>query len=241
VQSDPELDAIETGPAKPRKVSKRKVKDIQNPLEETIAWFEQTYPGKFADEKFIDNDLRNKRAAREVFTANFGEGRGAAMVDEGKHAEIASALDGIYRATNILSPFEVKAVHKAFLKGDESATKVLGFTLAFIANPGMGSFKSMAEAVGQLPADGGKVLTWPIVTLLPFFADPTKFLALKPTNTELMAARMSYDLKYDSAPNWETYDQTLRMAQQLLGKLAPLGAKDMIDVQAFMWATRDLT
>jgi hypothetical protein len=241
VQSDPELDGIETGPAKPRKVSKRKVKDIQHPLEETIAWFEQTFPGKFADEKFVDNDLRNKRAAQEVFAANFGEGRGAAMVDEGKHAEIANALDGIYRATNILSPFEVKAVHKAFVKGDESGTKVLGYTLAFISNPGMPMFKAMAEAVGQLPADGGKVFTWPIVTLLPFFADPTKFLALKPTNTELMAARMSYDLKYDSAPNWETYDQALRMAQQLLAKLAPLGAKDMIDVQGFMWATRDLT
>ena len=241
VQSDPELDAIETGPAKPRKVSKRKVKDIQHPIDETIAWFEQTFPGKFADEKFIDNDLRNKRAAQEVFNANFGDGRGAAMVDEGKHAEIAGALDGIYRATNILSPFEVKAVHKAFLKGDESATKVLGYTLAFVSNPGMPTFKAMAEAVGQLPAEGGKVFTWPIVTLLPFFADPKKFVSLKPTNTELMAARMSYDLKYDSAPNWETYDQTLRMAQQLFVKLEPLGAKDMIDVQGFMWVTRDLT
>ena len=175
-----------------------------------------------------------------MFAANFGEGRGAAMVDEGKHAEIASALDGIYRATNILSPFEVKAVHKAFVKGDESATKVLGYTLAFIANPGMPTFKAMAEAVSQLPADGGKVITWPIVTLLPFLADPKKYIALKPTNTELMAARMAFDLKYDSAPNWETYDQTLRMAAQLLEQLAPLGAKDMIDVQQFMVVTKDL-
>ena len=110
-----------------------------------------------------------------MFDANFGEGRGAAMVDDGKHAEIAGALDGIFRATNILSPFEVKAVHKAFVKGDESATKVLGYTLAFIANPGQPTFKAMAEAVSQLPADGGKVLTWPIVTLLPFFADPKRF------------------------------------------------------------------
>jgi hypothetical protein len=99
----------------------------------------------------------------------------------------------------------------------------------------------MAEAVSQLPADGAKVFTWPIVTLLPFFADPTRFLALKPTNTELMAARMSFDLKYDSTPNWETYDHTLRMSQQLLARLKQIGAKDMIDVQGFMWATRDLT
>jgi hypothetical protein len=241
VQSDPELDHVETGPAKPKKVSKRKPKDVTHAIDEAIAWFEQTYPAKFADEKFVDGDLRNKRAAQEVFTANFGDGRGAAMVGEGKHAEIANALDSIYRATNILSPFEVKAVHKAFVKGDESATKVLGSTLAFVNGPGLPSFRGMADAVSQLPADGGKVFTWPIVTLLPFFANPQRFLALKPTNTELMAARMAFDLKYDSTPNWETFDASLRMAQQLFEKLAPLGAKDMIDVQAFMWATRDLT
>lgn len=240
VQSDPELDAIETGPAKQKKVSKRKVKDLQNDLDATVQWFEQTYPGKFEDEKFVDNDLRNKRAAAEVFHANFGEGRGAAMVDEGKHAEIASTLDGIFRATNILSPFEVKAVHKAFVKGDESATKVLGQTLAFIANPGQQSFKAMAEAVSQLPADGGKVHTWPIVTLLPFLADPKRFLPLKPTNTELIATRMDAKLKYDTTPNWETYDAFLRMSRTLLDRLAPLGAKDMVDVQQFMWVSKDL-
>jgi len=240
VQKDPTLDAIETGPPKAKKASKRKVKDIQHPIDETVSWFEQTYPGKFADEKFLTADINTKRAAHDVFNANFGEGRGAAMVDQGKHAEIATALDGIYRSTNILSPFEVKAVHKAFVKGDESATKVLGYTLAFVKNPGQGSFKAMAEAVGQLPADGGKVFTWPIVTLLPFYADPTRYLALKPTNTELMAARMSYDIKYDSAPNWETYDHVLRMSAQLLARLAQLGAKDMIDVQQFMVVTKDL-
>ena len=175
-----------------------------------------------------------------MFQVNFGEGRGAAMVDEGKHAEIASTLDGMYRATNILSPFEVKAVHKAFVKGDESATKVLGTTLAFIANPGQPTFKAMAEAVSQLPADGGKVHTWPIVTLLPFLADPKRFLPLKPTNTELIAARMEVNLKYDTTPNWESYDAFLRMSSSLLTRLAQIGAKDMIDVQQFMWITRDV-
>ena len=240
VQSDPELDGVETGPGKPKKISKRKVKDLQNMLDEAVQWFEQTYPAKFDDEKFVDADMRNKRAAQETVVANFAEGRGAAMVDEGKHAEIAGALDGIFRSTNILSPFEVKAVHKAFVKADEASTKVLGATLAFIANPAQHTFKAMAEAVSQLPADGGKVNTWPIVTLLPFLADPKKFIALKPTNTELMAARMSFDIKYDSAPNWETYDHVLRMSQQLLARLTPLGAKDMIDVQQFMVVTKDL-
>ena len=241
VQSDPELDGVETGPAKPKKVSKRKVKDLSNGIDEAVQWFEQTYPAKFDDEKFVDSDLRNKRSAAEVFLANFGEGRGSTMVDQGQHAQVAGTLDGIFRATNILSPFEIKAVHKAFAKADEASTKVLGCTLAFVANPAMQTFKAMAEAVSQLPADGGKVHTWPIVTLLPFLADPKRFIALKPTNTELMATRMTANIKYDTTPNWETYDATLRMANTLLERLAPLGAKDMIDVQQFMWITRELT
>jgi hypothetical protein len=241
VQSDPELDHVETGPAKPKKATKRKIKDLANGIDEAIAWFEQTYPAKFDDEKFTDSDLRNKRAAADVVHANFGEGRGAALVDQGQHAQIASTLDGIFRATNILSPFEIKAVHKAFAKADESSTKVLGLTLAFMANPAMQSFKQMADAVSQLPADGGKVFTWPIVTLLPFLSDPHRFIALKPTNTELIAARMSMNLKYDTTPNWETYDAFLRMSNALLERLKPLGAKDLIDVQQFMWVTRELT
>ena len=64
--------------------------------------------------------------------------------------------------------------------------------------------------------------------------------SLEAIMAELIAARMPFDLKYDSAPNWETYDATLRMAGQLMQRLAPLGAKDMIDVQAFMWVTREL-
>src|SRR5688572_26885885 len=49
VQSDPELDGIETGPGKPKKVTKRKVKELQNDLDAAREWFEATYPGKFQD------------------------------------------------------------------------------------------------------------------------------------------------------------------------------------------------
>src|SRR5436190_14110105 len=66
VQTDPELDGIETGPAKQKKVTKRKVKDLQNDLDATVQWFEATYPAKFEDEKFVDGDMRNKRAAQET-------------------------------------------------------------------------------------------------------------------------------------------------------------------------------
>src|SRR5436190_17716400 len=56
VQTDPELDGVETGPAKPKKSAKRKVKDLTNGIDEAIQWFQETYPAKFDDEKFVDSD-----------------------------------------------------------------------------------------------------------------------------------------------------------------------------------------
>ena len=170
-------DAIGTGASKPKKSkAKAKAKGLVNHLDEAIAWFEKTYPKKFEDEKFLDADLRNKRAAHDVYVANFGGKKGQAMVDAGKHAEIADVIDALFRATNIPSTFEVKAVHKGLKKGDEAGTQILEAALTFIAKPDSTKFAALFEAVAQLPSDGGKVLTWPNITLLPFLADPKKFI-----------------------------------------------------------------
>ena len=241
VESDPELDSLTVGPDRVKKtVRKTKVKALAHHLDEALAWFEKEYPAKFADEKFVDADLRNKRAAHEVFTVNFGEGRGQALLESGNNGEITNVLDSLFRATNIPSTFEVKAVHKGLQSGD-AARHVLETLLPMVANCNATTFAGLAEAIAQLPAAGGKVLTWPNVTLLPFLAQPRQFMVLKPTNTELMAARMNFDLRYGTSPNWATYDALQRMSRFLLQRLEPLGAKDMIDVQAFMWVTKDLT
>lgn len=245
VQTDPILDLIGIGLGKPKKsaaarAKAAKAKALVHHLDESIAWFEKNYPGKFDDEKFVDADLRNKRAAHEVFVANFGEGRGQAMIDAGKHTEIAEVLDKLWQATNIPSTFEVKAAHKG-LKNGEAAAHLLAGVLEFISSDTKPStFAKLHEGIAQLPADGGKVLTWPNVTLLPFLANPDKFMVLKPTSTESMAARMNFDLRYQTVPNWSTFEALQRMASFLLQRLQQLGAKDFIDVQAFMWVTRDL-
>ena len=45
----------------------------------------------------------------------------------------------------------------------------------------------------------------------------------------------SFDLLYSTYPKWATYDQLLKLSDQLLERLRPLGARDLIDVQSFMW------
>jgi hypothetical protein len=46
---------------------------------------------------------------------------------------------------------------------------------------------------------------------------------------------MRFDLQYRARPNWTTYRKVLTLADLLLKELQPLGARDMIDAQSFMW------
>ena len=74
----------------------------------------------------------------------------------------------------------------------------------------------------------------PVAVVIP------RTLASIPVPASSTPTRMGTNLKYDTTPNWETYDAFLRMSNALLERLKPLGAKDMIDVQQFMWVTKDL-
>jgi hypothetical protein len=62
---------------------------------------------------------------------------------------------------------------------------------------------------------------------------------LKPTPTLQAAERLAFDLRYEATPNWVTYERLLVMSDLLIKRLKPLGAKDWIDVQSFMWVISD--
>jgi len=51
---------------------------------------------------------------------------------------------------------------------------------------------------------------------------------------------MGFDLPYAASPTWPCYDALLRMSARLRDELRPLGAADYVDVQTFMWVTREL-
>jgi hypothetical protein len=104
-----------------------------------------------------------------------------------------------------------------------------------VSEPG---FERLIQAVSSLPAAEGRTgpAKWPVLTVLPFLADPGRFMFLKPRVTRDVARLMSFPWHYRATLNWETYRELLEMAQILFGRLAPLGARDFIDVQSFVWA-----
>ena len=240
--SDPLLDRVPVG----LKATKQGAKGtgVQTPssavgLEETIERFTRDYPGLFADPKLAEDELTYKRKAHALFNRHFADGRGVALLGAGNTEDISLALAGLYKETNIPSKYEIMAMCDG-LKDGAAAARLLTAVLAFVDRSDAGSFDDLVNAVGGVPpAEGSRVLTWPNVTILPFLADPARFIVLKPEISQLMAARMGRDLMYSSDPRWHTYAAFHEMAVQLLERLAPLGARDFVDVHSFMWVTRD--
>ena len=86
-----------------------------------------------------------------------------------------------------------------------------------------------------LPRRQTRVLTWPLVTVFGFVAQPDRHIFLKPNTIRAAARAYGYELPYRSRPNWETYEALLGFAGLVREDLADLRPRDMIDLQSFLW------
>jgi hypothetical protein len=102
------------------------------------------------------------------------------------------------------------------------------------------SFTSYLDLLQAAPSKtpGKNAITWPIATILPYLANPASHLFLKPIATQAAAERLGFDLQYQAALNWKTYQRALELAEGLQAALASHGCRDLIDVQSFMWVMK---
>lgn len=152
---------------------------------EAVAHFLKAYPQGFKDPTLIDDEISYKRDAVRLFRRLFGGSRGRDLLREKKYDEVATGIDRLFHATNIPVLQEILAVRDG-VKDRVAAASFLSEVLNFAQSPGATEFDRLVAAVDSLPADLGKapVLRWPIVTLLPFLADPRRFIVLKPSMTK---------------------------------------------------------
>ena len=241
-QTDPMLDKLPPFVDGSFKTTSKRVT-----LEEGVKEFRRRFPGGFADPLYLearDGEIGGERGykmrAHRRYLDAFGEQKGQDLLESGKIEQLRQLVQGVITKDkmNLLSPYEVMAFRDGLAASDESASAFFGALFAFIDDgPSQGLFNPLAEAVKNLPADEGRarVATWPVLTLLPFLADPDRFMFLKPEPTRACADRLRVDLLYDSELRWATYERLLSISKDLLRELRPFGARDFIDVQSFMW------
>lgn len=213
-------------------------------LPELIRHFLTQFPGGFGDPAYLgEGSLKGsgerlyKVAAHDAFVAAFGDNRGEVLVRERKASDIAGLISNVLKMQNLLATQEFVALLDAL--HDEKATLAYAtalFEYLRAPNVDQASFNAYAAAVMQLPQVGKfRIATWPVLTLLPFLAQPTRHMFLKPDVTKKAAEIVGFDLQYDSALRWLTYGRLLELANALMPVLRPLGARDFIDVQSFIW------
>ncbi len=79
---------------------------------------------------------------------------------------------------------------------------------------------------------------WPSATFFLMLADPQQHIFVKPIPFRTLLVRLRPDLPWTTRPTAGAYEQLQQLSQELYEQLRPLGARDMIDVQSFVWSVQ---
>ena len=198
--------------------------------------FLRFFPGGFADETYVDWERGYKWQAHERWEATLGAAAFRDLLRHRRFAEIASAAVLIESRTNLLFSFEKMALRDA-VKPPAGAQAFAEGLYEFLHGRSGDErrFEAWCEVVGALPRRQTRVLTWPVVTVFGFIAQPERHMFLKPNVTRVAAGEYDVEFTYASRPNWTTYASLLGFAGQVMRDQRELGPRDMIDAQSFIW------
>lgn len=198
--------------------------------------FLRFFPRGFRDETYFAWERGYKREAHEQWGQALDRAAFRSLLRGGEFGEVAARVVRIESRTNLLFSFEKMALRDA-VKSPEGARLFAEGLYDFIYGAGKvgRKFERWCETVAALPRKQTRVLTWPLVTVFGFIAQPEAHIFLKPNVTRAAAIEYGFDFQYKSRPSWETYSDMLEFANVVRHDLRDLEPRDMIDIQSFMW------
>jgi len=209
--------------------------------DQAIADFLSAHPQAFADPKTPGTGRGDRasmwRAASAEWARAFGDGEGERLLAAGNVREMVRRALRIERHVTLASaPFEAGALRNA-LRHPDAARAFFEALLALLSvpSPGRARFERLFAATEQLELE--PELAWPLATLFPFVAEPTRHVFLWPRSACPAAERLGCDLRFEATPNWATYASLRQLSARLLEKLRESGARDFMHVEAFLHAT----
>jgi hypothetical protein len=213
----------------------RKAVERSSGAERARRKFLKFFPDGFQDETYLDWERNYKWEAHERWCRVLRRASFRTLLDDRDYAAVAREAVAIESRTNLLFSFEKMALRDA-VKGAGAQAFAEGL-YAYLYGSGTDQerFERWAATVESLPRRQTRVLTWPIVTIFGFIAQPEKHIFLKPLVTRRAAQAYGCDLAYRSRPNWGTYVSVLEFAEQVREDTRDLCPRDMIDLQSFIW------
>jgi hypothetical protein len=200
--------------------------------------FLRFFPRGFRDETYLDWERDYKWETHLRWQETLERATFHRLLRERQFAEIASRAMRVEQRSrhSMIFSFEKMALRDA-VRSAEGARAFAEGLYDFLHGEGAleRRFERWVEVAGALPRRQTRVLTWPLVTVFGFIAQPKLHQFLKPNTVRAAARAYGYDLPYRSRPNWETYAALLDFAALVRHDVRDLRPRDMIDLQSFLW------
>lgn len=207
--------------------------------DEAVEKFRGTYPKAFADPGLVGKEGRAARwrAAGERWAELFPPGRGEKLVAAEDHGGLVKRLLDVEQHVAALHPPADAEAVKSALSHHQQVLPFCAalFELLAVPSAGRARFDKLFAAARSLPVDSEQ--QWLVATLFPLIASPTRHVLLRPKSSCEAALRLGSDVGESGTPRWAPYAAMRALSGRLLERLASEGAKDFIDVEAFLHVT----
>jgi len=190
----------------------------------------------FYDPKYLAWERDYKWNAHLAWEEHLNEKKFSGLMEQERYSDIAGMATRIESRTNLLFSFEKMALRDAVkedIGAEVFANALYNYVYGHKSLPER--FDRYVQAIGTLPRKQTRVLTWPLVTVFGFIANPKEHIFLKPVVTKNAAEAYGFDFEYRSRPNWDTYFSLLEFANKIRKDHKSLKPRDYIDLQSFIW------
>jgi hypothetical protein len=198
--------------------------------------FLRYFPGGFSSEKYIAWERGYKWNAHQEWEKQLNKSEFIRLLNGKLFQEITKRAVSLESKTNLLFSFEKMALRDAVKTNESAKSFAIGLFDYIYGKKNMQQrFEDYRNMLAELPVKQTRVLTWPLLTVFGFIADPSKHIFLKPVVTKMAAKKYGYDLNYASKTGWQTYNSLLQFGGSIKVATEKLHPKDMIDIQSFIW------
>jgi hypothetical protein len=200
--------------------------------------FLRHFPGGFRDETYIAWEREYKWETHRRWQDVLGREEFLRLLKERQFVEIAARAVRVEQRSrhSMIFSFEKMALRDAVKTNrgaKDFAEGLYEFLHGHLALEKR--FENWVAAISSLPRKQTRVLTWPLVTVFGFIAQPDTHIFLKPTVTRTAAAKYGFDFLYKPKPSWATYASLLEFSATVRRDMRDLRPRDMIDLQSFIW------
>jgi 5-methylcytosine-specific restriction enzyme B len=205
-------------------------------LARLIDRFKERY-GSFADQRYLDDERTYKLMAAERMRERLGQETLGALMAEGRLEEAKTAIlqscqgtftinAGLRQQNNLLNQWDLRPLLDA--PADELAHRL--YDLLYGGAPFAERFDPWVALLSA-----AKPGVWPAATYFLMLHDPAQHIYVKPTPFQQFLKDVAGDDTWQTRPDAVAYERLRQLGEGLLEALREIGARDMIDVQSFIW------